>query len=248
MAPMRERVVIRRVPVITLLVKAFRRWFVLFGGVTLFGFIGFELYRTKKVFIDLPVLTWLLAHRSRGLSRVMTAVTEVGRAEVLTAVVIVGSLLLAALEHRRSAFFLIASGAGAGILNAALKLVFARPRPDELLRVVTTEGYAFPSGHSMVSAAVYGALSIIVIARFPKHRWSLVTGCILLVGAIGVSRAYLYVHYPSDVLAGWALGLTWPLWLKSAILGHGFRPETVRDTDLVADGVNPDEVRGHRIS
>ncbi|MFW5741413.1 MAG: phosphatase PAP2 family protein [Myxococcota bacterium] len=104
------------------------------------------------------------------------------------------------------------------------------------------EGFAFPSGHSMGSAATYGAVAVIVAARYPRWRLPLLALCAAIVAAVGVSRAYLGVHYPSDVLAGWALGATLPLWVKPLLLGKGFRATKIPDRELEADNFSPEEL------
>jgi membrane-associated phospholipid phosphatase len=121
-----------------------------------------------------------------------------------------------------------------------MKVAFARERPDVLLQLSPTDGFAFPSGHSTGASAVYGALAVIVITRFPRVRTPLVMACIAIVGIIGISRAYLHVHFPSDVVAGWGIGLMWPLLLKPLVLGRGFRRRTISRAELEADGVATD--------
>jgi membrane-associated phospholipid phosphatase len=85
-----------------------------------------------------------------------------------------------------------------------------------------------------------GRIAIITITRYPRLRWPVVAASALLVGLVGGSRAYLHVHFPSDVLAGWALGLTWPLWLKPLAIGRGFTPSHIRTEELTSDGFDPE--------
>ena len=213
------------------------RWAALFAGVLVFGWIAQELHRTSVVFFDAPVMELLYELRSTTTTVVMRTVTRMGDGWFLAGVGIAGGVLLGARHHPRSAAFLASSALGGMLLNFGLKAWFARDRPDVLLRIDEADGLSFPSGHSMSSAAVYGAVAILAIVRFPRHRWLLVGGSALVVVAIGLSRAYLHVHYPSDVLAGWALGLAWPLWLKPLVLGAGYRPERVPRRVLEADGI-----------
>jgi len=93
-------------------------------------------------------------------------------------------------------------------LMLALKGLFGRPRPSgETL--TAAYGYSFPSGHAMMSVALYGFLILLLCAKRHKHRKLWVTALLLLIFLIGISRVYLNVHYATDVLGGWFFGLVW---------------------------------------
>jgi undecaprenyl-diphosphatase len=99
----------------------------------------------------------------------------------------------------------------AGFLAAVGKTVFGRARPPVALHLITENEPSFPSGHATDSAALYGALALVFVVfvlRRPIARAAAATGLVLLTGAVGVSRLVLGVHWPTDVLAGWALGFT----------------------------------------
>jgi membrane-associated phospholipid phosphatase len=98
---------------------------------------------------------------------------------------------------------------GALILNQGLKLVFVRPRPLLWKQLIKEVSYSFPSGHALGSLVLYGFLAYLLGLQFP--RWSqLIYGLAAgLIGAIGLSRLYLGVHYPTDVMAGYAIGFLW---------------------------------------
>jgi undecaprenyl-diphosphatase len=106
-------------------------------------------------------------------------------------------------------------------LMLLLKHTFARPRPD-ILSHIPTMTHSFPSGHSMLSAVVYLSLGALLAQREPRRRvkayfLSMALGVTFLVG---ISRVYLGVHYPTDVLAGWTVGLVWATawWLAARYL------------------------------
>lgn len=216
-------------------------WVALVGGVLVFAWLAAWVQSRTEIPFDQPILQWTAQVRTEGLTTVMSAITFLGNGSVLTVVALVGSTFLWLKKHRHSAAFLAITAGGIGALNFALKALFARARPG--LAIDIASGFSFPSGHAMGSASVYGALVMIVITRFPKLRWPLVAVCTALVVAIGVSRVYLHVHYPSDVLAGWGLGVSWPLLFKRFVIGPGFSPETTPAAELKADGVEPEEVR-----
>ena len=96
----------------------------------------------------------------------------------------------------------------ASIANSSLKLAMARERPDLLEPVVVEHGFSFPSGHSALGMVAYGILAVLVTrSRLPaRAKQGLVVVLGALVALIGISRIWLGVHYPTDVLAGWAAG------------------------------------------
>jgi undecaprenyl-diphosphatase len=107
----------------------------------------------------------------------------------------------------------LASTLGGGLASAALKAVFSRPRPTVVPRLTEVSSPSFPSGHAMLSAAVYFTLGA-MLARLEKS-WRTRAYLLLVASAVtllvGISRVYLGVHYPTDVLGGWTAGLVWAL-------------------------------------
>ncbi|HEV3261765.1 MAG TPA: phosphatase PAP2 family protein [Gemmataceae bacterium] len=150
------------------------------------------------------------------LDSAMLDVTALGGFYVLTLVVLFSVGLLLTLRRYRTAGFVAAAVAGGMLLSWLIKAEIRRPRPKtrhELVSSMFASDYSFPSGHSMMSAVVYLTLALIftaVIRRW-KVRVFVIGSSLLLVGLIGLSRMYLGVHYPSDVLGGWAGGLVWAL-------------------------------------
>src|SRR5262249_10230344 len=111
---------------------------------------------------------------------------------------------------RDSVLLVLAVGAGA-LFFELVKLIVQRPRPPLEEARIVQGGFAFPSGHSTLSATFYGTVAYLLIRRLQHDRWKVLVGAAaaLVVLAIGISRIYLGVHYPSDVLAGWAAGALW---------------------------------------
>jgi membrane-associated phospholipid phosphatase len=163
------------------------------------------------VHLDSAVAMWLHTHATGLATEVMSAVTRLGGADVLLAVTLVAVLALLLRRRVAHAAVMVAALAGGEALNWALKAAFERPRPEFSEPLATAAGFSFPSGHAMVSLAVYGALAFVIAARLKSRRTrALVLGSALaLVIAIGFSRVYLGVHYVSDVLAGFSAGLAW---------------------------------------
>lgn len=139
--------------------------------------------------------------------------TALGSATVITVVTVIAAGFLA-LRRKWGAFCLvIVSIMGGGIVSTLLKRVFDRPRPDVSLRLAEVSSLSFPSGHSMLSAVTYFTLAAL-LARTTSDRLVKVyflASAVLLAVAIGGTRIYLGVHYPTDVLAGWCAGMAWAL-------------------------------------
>lgn len=161
-------------------------------------------------------------------------ITALGSATVLglTVVAVCGFLALQGLY--RYALFVFVASMGGWILNNALKVLFSRPRPDVVPHLREVMTMSFPSGHALTSAVVFltlGALLMRVTTR-PIARFYCMGIAMLATALVGVSRVYLGVHYPSDVLAGWVIGLSWALlcWLVERGLEHraGLRQERAR--------------------
>jgi undecaprenyl-diphosphatase len=164
---------------------------------------------------DSPLIRQADSLRSPALTVVMRLVTDLGDGWMLAAVAVVTALVLLFVRRRRAAAFVAVTSIGASLMNAGLKAVVARPRPVVLAHLTPAGGFAFPSGHAMASAAIYGAVAIVIALRVPWLAVAVPLLAVVLVLGVGVSRVYLGVHYPSDVLVGWVLGVSWPIWLRS---------------------------------
>ena len=103
---------------------------------------------------------------------------------------------------------LLAVFAASEILNWVIKHLVARARPNLFEEIATLHTYSFPSGHAMTGAAVYGMIGVVLAREHPRLQWTSAIAVPALVLLIGVSRIYLGVHWPTDVLAGWAAGMT----------------------------------------
>ena len=160
---------------------------------------------------DESILVWLHGHQSKVLTSIMLEMTYLGTGTVVLAIVGVTALFLWHTEHKISAQLLLASTIGAILLNNALKLVYHRTRPSVFEWQTTAMSSSFPSGHAMSATVVYGTVAYLLM-RLQKHHWSRVltfVGAVLLIVLICLTRLYLGVHYPSDVLGGMIVGLAW---------------------------------------
>ena len=167
---------------------------------------------------------------SQSLQEAMRDVTALGGVTVMILVTVVS--VLAFLMHRRRwhAGIMAATVLLADISSEGLKHLYGRPRPDLVPHGSYVYSASFPSGHSTLSAATFLTLAMLIAslepARGTKAMAFVLAGALVL--AIGFSRVYLGVHWPSDVLAGWCLGGAWALAAWTALLRFGGR-DKVKD-------------------
>jgi undecaprenyl-diphosphatase len=208
------------------------------GLVVGLGAIGiFALFATAVVQgitqpFDEAVLRWFGSVRNPALDRVMVEITSLGNGAVLVLLIAVTSVFLWLTRHRWSVYLLALAYFGGYAINSVLKQYFERPRPTVLEHLDPTSSASFPSGHAMNAMIMYGAVAYLVgrlepTAALRRTTWALAA---LLILAIGMSRAYLGVHYPSDVIAGYLAGLAWLTFVAAAMTALRFfatrRPET----------------------
>jgi undecaprenyl-diphosphatase len=138
-------------------------------------------------------------------------VTALGSVAVLTLLTLFATGYLLLVRKPRAAAFIVGSVIAGAALSSALKGVIGRPRPDLVPHLAYVTTSSFPSGHSMVSASVYLTLGALM-ARFESHlvlKAYVMLSAVGLSFLVGVSRVYAGVHWPSDVVAGWAAGTAW---------------------------------------
>ncbi|HUR81929.1 MAG TPA: phosphatase PAP2 family protein [Thermoanaerobaculia bacterium] len=144
-------------------------------------------------------------------------ITALGGPTVLGLVVLAVSGFLVLQGMWRAGLFVASATSGAWFINAALKHLFQRPRPDVVSHLRDVMSTSFPSGHALTSAVVYLTLGALTM-RIAKRRitkFYCMGMAMLMTTLVGASRVYLGVHYPTDVVAGWLIGLSWALlcWL-----------------------------------
>ncbi|MGN7158568.1 phosphatase PAP2 family protein [Sphingomonas sp. SAFR-052] len=140
-------------------------------------------------------------------------VTALGSTTVLTILVAFVALLLASMGRWRTGALVALACSSGSWANVLLKHAVARTRPDLVPHLMAETSNSFPSGHAANSAIVYLTLATLAwpLLRRPAARAFAMAAAVLLVIAIGASRVYLGVHWPSDVLAGWLFGALWAI-------------------------------------
>lgn len=149
-------------------------------------------------------------------------VTALGGFAALTLVIVVTAGFLWQQHKHHMVWLLLAASGGGLLLSTALKYLISRPRPDFVPHLSEVYTSSFPSGHSMLSAVVYLTLGTLLARSVPGRGTKIycMAVAIFLTFIVGLSRVYMGVHYPTDVLAGWTAGLGWALgcWTVSAYL------------------------------
>jgi len=146
--------------------------------------------------------------------------TALGGVGVLTFITLASIVFLILSGKHRAAIFVAAAIASGIALSMLLKWGFDRPRPDLVPHGSIVYSTSFPSGHSMMSALVYLTLGALLARMQPKRRLKVyvILLSVLVTVAVGISRVYLGVHWPTDVLAGWAAGAAWAMLCWSVVL------------------------------
>jgi undecaprenyl-diphosphatase len=160
---------------------------------------------------DIAVRAAIHSLASPNLTRFMRGVTLLGSGWFLWpfGAIVVWRLVFANWRYEGARFAAIVLGAN--LLDEGLKLLFHRARPDAFFGVARPSTYSFPSGHSFVSFCFYLALASVIVRTSGTERGRSLIWCAaaLLIALIGLSRIYLGVHYPTDVLGGYAGGAAW---------------------------------------
>jgi undecaprenyl-diphosphatase len=182
------------------------------GAALLFGGVASLMAAGATQTFDDAVLLWLNRYASESLDVAALEITALGSGASVWMVVLVGSVFLWATRHQYSAALLWVAALGSSIVSSTLKYSFDRPRPQLFEWRTDYAGLSsFPSGHATTAMVVYATLTYLVIRLEPTRRLRRLTIAIAVVVVllIGVTRLYLGVHYPSDVIAGYLVGAVW---------------------------------------
>jgi undecaprenyl-diphosphatase len=186
------------------------------GGAWLFGVISDEVVEGGTQTFDRSLLLAIRSIRPPLVSSSLTAeyvrdITALGGPPVLTLLTLIAGGYLALTGKKRMAYFVCASVLSGALLSWILKDTFKRPRPDFLPYLAGAARTSFPSGHSMMSSITYftvGALLARAQERLRLKAYVMLVA-VFLTFIVGLSRIYLGVHWPTDVLAGWTAGASW---------------------------------------
>jgi undecaprenyl-diphosphatase len=185
-----------------------------------FAWLAHGALRERTAGLDAAVRNAVHAWATPGLTFAMLCATQLGSGPFLIGVGALAIWRLAAAGRKHAALLLAVAALGGEALDQILKLCFHRPRPEAFFGLMDPSTYSFPSGHALTATCFYGALAALLAARTrplaaKAGLWALAAA---LAALIGLSRVYLGVHYPSDVLAGYAAAV---VWLAAVRAGYG---------------------------
>lgn len=177
----------------------------------LFGWLAEEVHENEAIRFDNTVRNALHSVASPALTEFLKWVSNLNGPVPMVAYSVLAAGLFLWKGHRTSAALVAVTMAGGACLDGVLKLAFHRPRPAPYFGIPTPSTFSFPSGHSLMSLCFYGVVAYLLSMHVDAARWRWVLrvagACMVLL--VGASRIYLGVHYPSDVVAGFAAGLVW---------------------------------------
>jgi undecaprenyl-diphosphatase len=172
-----------------------------------FGELAEDVLEAEAFGFDLPLLQAAHAVSGARLDAVFLFLSAVGYAWGVVPADIVLVLALALARRFREATFAAVATGGSALLNMVAKQGFRRERPALWESIAPEATYSFPSGHAMGSATL-GCVAVVLLWH-TRARWPALVLAVGFVLGVGASRVYLGVHYPSDILAGWAAALAW---------------------------------------
>ncbi|MDB5163013.1 MAG: acid phosphatase [Candidatus Saccharibacteria bacterium] len=184
--------------------------FVLFWTpIIVFVKLADEVLENEPIHIEIVLLNYIHSLSTPFLDGFFLFITTIGNVESILPITILILAYIIYRKQRLNALIVLFGVGGAALANFLLKLIFHRDRPAFWQSAITETGYSFPSGHAMVSCAL--VLCLIVILWNTKWRLTAIIAGASTIILIGLSRLYMGVHYPTDVLAGWSVSIAWVL-------------------------------------
>ena len=194
---------------------------------TLFGVLAEDVIDREGFFFDDPILLYARGLSTPGVDIFMLTMSWLGYKWGVVPLAAIVLLWLLLRRHKRDGLFFGLSVIGAALLNQGAKLFFGRERPRLWTSIAPEYNFSFPSGHAMGSMALVAAL---VVLLWPtRWRYPILLGGGLFVLLVSLSRVYLGVHYPSDILAGWVASFAWVMGLSSILYGRLGKPTPAGD-------------------
>lgn len=179
---------------------------------------------------DESILKWVETLRTPFMNSMMLDVTALGG---LALTVVLGLLAVAVFLLSRdpaAAIHLIITATGGFFISSWTKNIISRPRPSIIPQLIHAQGFSYPSGHSITSAAIYLTMAILACRHFKtiRSRMTLLSLAGIMIALISFSRIYLGVHYPSDTMSGALIGLSWALFTAALFSKTHFTTKKIK--------------------
>ena len=188
----------------------------------------------KEAFaFDRLILIWIHSLANPTLDGVMQTVTRLNDPDIVSVIAGFALIILLWKQCYPEAKIFMVDCAGGVILSYGLKSVFGKTRPDLWESAIKEVSFSYPSGHALGSTVLYGFLAYLFAKRFPQFSWLIYLIAVTLIGAIGSSRLYLGVHWPTDIIGGYGIGF---LWLTLCITMLKLQKMKQVETQLSAEG------------
>lgn len=187
--------------------KNYIRWTIMGCALICFGLIASQVMQNPVVAFDENLRYWVYEQRSPFFNAIFIPVTYMGNWQTIT---ILAAILLALPRTRRDIGLPFAViSLSSTVVYKVVKGLFQRPRPELDVRLIPQGGFSFPSGHSMNCIVCFGILIYLIRRYCPNRKAADILTVVLavLILGIGTSRVYVGVHFPTDILGGWSLGL-----------------------------------------
>jgi membrane-associated phospholipid phosphatase len=168
-----------------------------------------EVLEKEAFAIDKAILLHIHRLTSPVLDSLMVSITSLGDPKTVVPMTFVIIGLLWWQRYRIEAQIFALNAFGGAVLSYVLKLAFNKPRPQLWQSPITETTFSYPSGHALGSMVLYGFLSYVLATIYPRYAKLFYGIATLLISLIGLSRLYLGVHWPTDILAGYAIGFLW---------------------------------------
>ena len=168
-----------------------------------------QVLQGKSFAFDKSLLIEIHTFSNSQLDTLMLAITQLGNPSSIVIVFILSFLILWWHKDYLEAKIFMTASLGAFFLNVGLKLFFTKNRPQLWEQLIIEKSFSFPSGHAIGSIVLYGFLGYLLANRYPKLTVLIYSLTSILIIAIGFSRLYLGVHWPTDIMAGYAIGFLW---------------------------------------
>lgn len=229
-----------------LLIARWRSLLILFIGVYLplqiCGLIALEVWERKGGFLwDVPILMAIHKTAQPQLDVFALSLTKFGSFWTAIPIFAAIALVLLLLKRWRSLAYVLITALGSTFINRTVKEFMHRVRPDLWGSTAHELSYAFPSGHAMTSMTLIAVL--VVLTWNSRSRWLVLIFGSLFVIAIGWTRLYLGVHFPSDIIAGWMVALAWAIGVLLIIKPHLTKPSDVNEQPVEETSLLPPETQ-----